>query len=229
MTHVSEYYQYLPGADSIPARLAVRQRRRMFEQFARSFGTDPGQTILDVGVTNNETYELDNFLEVLYPHKAAITAVGLEDGAHLEAKYPGLRFVRVEAGPLPFADGTFDVVHASAVIEHVGGAATQVAFLRELWRVARRGLFVTTPNRWFPIEFHTMMPLVHWLPPPLFRRLLVRLGRGFFAQEANLNLMSRGTLAAAAREAGIGDFSIVTVPLGGWPSNLLLIGKKPGA
>ncbi len=30
--------------------------------------------------------------------------------------------------------------------------------------MSRKGLFVTTPNRWFPIEFHTVLPLVHWLP-----------------------------------------------------------------
>jgi hypothetical protein len=25
-------------------------------------------------------------------------------------------------------------------------------------------VFVTTPNRWFPVELHTRLPLVHWLP-----------------------------------------------------------------
>jgi hypothetical protein len=25
-------------------------------------------------------------------------------------------------------------------------------------------VFVTTPNRWFPVEVHTKLPLVHWLP-----------------------------------------------------------------
>ena len=34
-----------------------------------------------------------------------------------------------------------------------------------------------TPNRWFPIEFHTLLPLVHWLPPEHFRKLLVLTGR----------------------------------------------------
>jgi len=33
----------------------------------------------------------------------------------------------------------------------------------EALRVAPR-VFVTTPNRWFPIELHTRAPLVHWLP-----------------------------------------------------------------
>ena len=25
-------------------------------------------------------------------------------------------------------------------------------------------MFLTTPNRWFPVEVHTRLPLVHWLP-----------------------------------------------------------------
>jgi hypothetical protein len=33
--------------------------------------------------------------------------------------------------------------------------------------VARRGFF-TTPNRWFPIELHTKIPLLHYLPWRLF-------------------------------------------------------------
>jgi hypothetical protein len=49
------------------------------------------------------------------------------------------------------------------VIEHVGGEEQQKAFVREAVRVAGR-VFVTTPNRWFPLEVHTRLPLVHWLP-----------------------------------------------------------------
>src|SRR6516225_10086148 len=223
MQHVSEYYQHLPVANSIPARLAAYQRRRMFKRFDQIFRTGSQQTIVDVGVTSNETYALDNFLEVLYPNKEQITAVGLEDGSHLERKYPGLRFVRVQSGPLPFGDNQFDVAHSSAVIEHVGSRKNQADFLRELWRVSRKGIFVTTPNRWFPIEFHTTLPLVHWLPPGVHRPIFKALGRDFFADEQNLHLLSPSTLAQTARAAGIEWFRIESVSLAAWPTNLLLV------
>ena len=29
---------------------------------------------------------------------------------------------------------------------------------------------MTTPNRWFPVEVHTRLPLVHWLPESLSHR-----------------------------------------------------------
>ena len=224
--HASEYYQYLPGANSIAARIATYQRARMFARFIDCFGAVPSHTVVDVGVTSNEVYELDNYFEMLYPHKDRITAVGLEDGVHLERKYPGLRFIRMAPGPLPFSDRSFDIAHSSAVIEHAGQRENQVAFLRELWRVSARGIFITTPNRWFPVEFHTMVPLVHWLPANTFRRLLRAIGRDFYALEANLNLMSRTDLSNAAREAGITTFRVEDVSLALWPTNLLLIGHK---
>lgn len=42
--------------------------------------------------------------------------------------------------------------------------------------VARRGIFLTTPNRSFPVEFHTQLPLVHWLLKPTHRAIFRLLG-----------------------------------------------------
>ena len=72
-----------------------------------------------------------------------------------------------------------------------------------------------------------MLPLVHWLPPDAFRALLRKTGRAFFADEQNLNLMTRGDLACSASEAGIAGANVGSVSLLGWPSNLLLRARKP--
>ena len=123
---------------------------------------------------------------------------------------------------LPFRDQAFDVVHSSAVIEHVGSLARQCAFVAECCRVARRAVFITTPNRWFPVEFHTVLPLVHWLPKEIFRALMRGTGRGFFAEEGNLNLMTVADLSRAASANKDFKYQVSNVALGGWPSNLLL-------
>jgi SAM-dependent methyltransferase len=104
-----------------------------------------------------------NFFEELYPWPERITAVGLTPGETFRARYPHVRYLQADALDLPFADGAFDVVFSNAVIEHVGGPERQAVFVHEALRVARRA-FVTTPNRWFPLELHTRLPLVHWLP-----------------------------------------------------------------
>jgi hypothetical protein len=213
-----------PG--SLPTRIAKRQRQRMFGRFLQSLSPAADTDILDVGVTDDQLHDHSNYFEAWYPYKSHVTACGLEDASFLEERYPGVRFVQADARRLPFADNSYDFVHSSAVIEHVGSHRNQATFLGELWRVARHGIFVTTPNRWFPIEFHTVLPLVHYLPPTAFRAILRGIGRDFFSDEANLNLMSRSTLADAAHLAGITTFRIESVMLLGWASNLLLIARK---
>ncbi len=208
--------------NSLPVRVAAYQRKKMFAAFLKDSRAQEHHTILDVGVTSDQSYDHSNYLVAWYPHKERITAVGLDDAGFLETVYPGVRFVRGDGRALPFPDRSFDYVHSSAVLEHVGSAARQADFVRELARVARRGIFVTTPNRWFPVEFHTVLPLVHWLPKTAFRGLLRAMGKDFFADEANLNLLTPAELKGLARDIGLKDFCVASVGLGGWPTNLLL-------
>jgi SAM-dependent methyltransferase len=212
--------------ESLADRITWRQRRKMFKRFLRSLEVQSRSTVLDVGVTSDQTYDHSNYLEAWYPDKGCITAVGIDDGSFLERLYPGITFVQADGCDLPFDDGHFDYVHSSAVIEHVGSRKRQIEFIREAWRVARKGVFITTPNRRFPVEFHTSLPLIHWLPVASYRKLLMIFGYEFFAREKNLNLLSSRSLARAARAAGVDRFQIASVCLLGLPTNLLLIARK---
>jgi SAM-dependent methyltransferase len=214
---------------SLPVRIAAWQRRRMFERFLGCFNLpDDDTSILDLGATSERTYAASNYLEAWYPRKDRITASGIDDAQFLEEMYPGIRFVQADACNLQFDDRSFDVVHAAAVIEHVGSADRQIKMISETARVANRGFFITTPNRWFPIEFHTVLPVVHWLPKRHFRTLMRATGRSFFAEESNLNLMSRSDLLAYARLACEDhfDISVVVERLALWPANLIVIGHR---
>ena len=143
--------------------VSYRERRKMFARFMELIGPSSDATVLDVGVTPDQTLPESNFFEQLYPYPQNITATSVEDASFLETKFPGLRFVRTVGRKLPFDDLAFDVVVSFAVLEHVGARALQEIFLKELFRVGRR-VFVTTPNRGFPVEMHTLLPFVHWLP-----------------------------------------------------------------
>jgi hypothetical protein len=81
-------------------------------------------------------------------------------------------------------------------------------------------------NRWIPVEFHTVLPLLHWLPPGSYRAMLRTIGKEFFASEDNLNLLSRRALARLASAAGIANACIDSVALFGWRTNLVLIARK---
>jgi hypothetical protein len=60
----------------------------------------------------------------------------------------------------------------------------------EALRVGRRA-FLTTPNRRFPIEVHTRLPFVHWLPDRASHRIYDLAGMGF---AKDLDLLSRRSL-----------------------------------
>lgn len=223
------YYYNVAGPGSLPTRVSRYQRRRMFLAFMQSMSPAPQDTVADVGVASDRQHDHSNYFEAWYSFPGKITAIGVDDASFLERAYPGLRFIRASGLALPFADASFDFVHSSAVIEHVGNFANQIRLLAEMWRVAKRGIFVTTPNRWFPIEVHTVLPFLHYLPPRQYRIILKQLGLGYFAEESNLNLMSRQTMAAAAAKAGMPAFHIAFARLLGLGSNLMLVARKHGA
>jgi hypothetical protein len=199
----------------------------MYERFVAVTQPTQYESVLDVGVTSDRSYKSSNYLESWYPHKNRIIACGLDDASFLETQYPGVRFVRANGLALPFEDESFDVVHSSAVVEHVGNASNQARFISELYRVARRAVFLTTPNRWFPVEVHTSVPLLHWLPAPAYRSILSRTSLRFFALESNLNLLSTGDLLRLCAGLDISGARVTGVRLAGWVSNLLLAIDKP--
>ncbi len=157
--------------------ISIRSRRRKLALFLELMQPDAATTVLDVGVDEVSLGDAGgqsgctthNFLEERYPWPERLTALGLHDGARFRERYPRIAYVQGDACALPFPDGSFDLVHSNAVIEHVGGRERQEAFVREALRVGRR-VFLTTPNRWFPVEVHTRLPLVHWLPDALAGR-----------------------------------------------------------
>src|SRR5438067_3509758 len=158
----------------VASRVSLRSRQQKLVRFLDLFQPGPGTTVLDVGVTDAPFGggSTDNFFEALYPWPERITAVGHTELARFEAAFPQVRAVRADGRSLPFADGEFELGFSNAVVEHVaGGREGQRQFVHELCRVARR-VFVTTPNRWFPLEVHTLLPLVHWLPAGPRQRLI---------------------------------------------------------
>jgi SAM-dependent methyltransferase len=215
-----------PRLGGFSARLALAVRRQIFQQMMQRFSPPADWPVLDVGVTSDRTAD-SNFFEAFYPHPDQITAVGLEDAFFLEQLYPGLRFVRADGRQLPFANAAFRIAFCSAVIEHVGNRAHQLQLLVEMLRVAENCI-ITTPNRWFPLEFHTLTPLLHWLPQRWFRAWLRWRGEYFFADEANLNLLGAADLLQLAhqaiKESGRKNLSVrlEAIRLLGWPSNLVL-------
>jgi SAM-dependent methyltransferase len=70
-------------------------------------------------------------------------------------------------GRLPFGNQEIDITFCVEVIEHI---RDDVEVMRDLARITKQFLVVTTPNKTFPIIHHdTSLPCCHWLPPGRLR------------------------------------------------------------
>ncbi len=102
----------------------------------------PGVRVLDIGCGEG------TFTAEIAEAGGAVVGVEVAQAAieRAQRRHPELDLRRVEIdGPLPFEDGSFELVWASEVIEHVGDTARWLSEIRRVL-VPGGGLLVTTPS-----------------------------------------------------------------------------------
>ena len=217
---VDERYYEAVSPRSPVERLMVVARDRIYDDFLRLMAPLPHETVLDVGASDVLT-DAANTLERKYPHPENITAAGLGDAAEFQARFPDVRYRQIVANAaLPFADASFDIAMSNAVLEHVGSVENQARFVAELARVAQRA-FIAVPHKYFPVEHHTGVPLLHWWPGS-FALACKAMGKTEWLDPANLILLTEAQLSAAVppgRRFSIGRTGLM---LGPFSSNLYL-------
>lgn len=223
MSDVLDYFSINSRFLKLRSIFSYRARKKIYIEFENVFGVNSDLNVLDVGVTPDTSLVESNFFEKLYPYKSKITGVSVENIDVLKKIYPEANFITIGKGKLPFENSQFDVAFSSAVIEHVGDYIDQKNFIQEIVRVSKK-FFFTTPNRWYPVEFHTMLPLIHWLPRRLHQRFLKAFGYGFLSKTENLNLLTVNKIKKMMPASC--EYYICKVKFLGLCSNLIVYGYK---
>ncbi|HUR11419.1 MAG TPA: class I SAM-dependent methyltransferase [Flavitalea sp.] len=192
--------------ERVARKISEKNRKGKYEYFLQTMKPDPATNILDVGYTDDDAYDAINFLEKNYPHKSKITALGIEEPVVFRKKHPEVKVVTYDGNIFPFENKSFDIAWSNAVIEHVGDYEKQKFFLSELLRTSKK-IFVTTPNRFFPVEVHTRLPLLHYLPKRYFDRILKAIGKKW-ATGNYMFLLREKDLKKMLKELGITRYSI---------------------
>jgi SAM-dependent methyltransferase len=152
---------YSPAHRGVLARIAEpfsrRARERRHGLYRNAMSPRPEDRIVDVGCG---TEGLAGF-----EPDADVTGLDAVD----RPSYPGRRFVRGDARALPFDDDSFEIAYSNSLVEHLN-PADRPRFADEIRRVAGR-YWVQTPNRYFPIEPHVLLPGFQFLPEGARRRL----------------------------------------------------------
>lgn len=210
---------------SLAYKISGFNRRRKWGLFWQEIKPRPEDKILDIGFSEKEYSATDNFLEKNYPYLKQVTAVGIDATIDFKKRYPQVNVVTYDGGKLPFSDSSFDICWSNAVIEHVGSKEKQILFLKEAYRVGRR-IFLTTPNRFFPVEIHTRVPLLHlFLPKKWFDAFLNLIGKKW-ATGGYMDLLSLSELKCLLQTAGIEKYKIIKNRLLFFTLDFVVIWKK---
>ena len=175
----------------ITKKATVKSRQKKYLLFISLIEPKPEETILDMGISPHFG-RVTNYLELWHPHPEQITALANDEEKKFKSfrqQFPKVRLVFGDGKNLDFSDNNFDIVFCNAVVEHVGNEREQRRFIHELIRVGKRA-FITTPNYYFPMEVHTLIPLVHYLPENMRFWIYRKLGRSFWADLDHLNLLT---------------------------------------
>ena len=108
----------------------------------------------------------------------------------------------------------------------MGSFENQLKFFSKCYRVSKYKTFITTPNRYYPIEFHTKIPFLHYLPKLYHRKILSLLGENFLSLVENLNLLSKNNFLEICKTLKIQNFRIEQIKLFGLTSHYILIIDK---
>jgi SAM-dependent methyltransferase len=96
-----------------------------------------------------------------------LNAVGIDYSKHFSSKGKAL-FLTADSCKLPFKSQSFVFCSAFSLIEHIPKECRQEFFKQVRETLKTDGFFIVQlPNRYFPIEHHSFLPLVGYLPSRL--------------------------------------------------------------
>ncbi len=163
-------------------RMRARSKRK--KQFLSNFLLCPLTKILDLGSLDgtNIAFILQGI--EIEPKNVFIADICEEAVKKGQKRYGYTPICIPESGRLPFDDCFFDIVYCSSTIEHVTipkadvwkvicrrefnlrAIQSQKKFANEIIRLGK-GYFVQTPYKWFPVESHTQLPFMAYIPRTL--------------------------------------------------------------
>ena len=206
-------------------KLLEKYRNKIYLKFLKHIPFNSKTKLIDIGTTNVDL-DHENYLIKKYPYKKCITCLSNQILSLIKKKFPQINTIRGDGRRMKLKDNRFDVVHSNATIEHVGNFNNQIKFVKEALRISKKYIFITTPNRNFFLDLHTVIPFIHWLPKKLHRLILRIIGHSFLSKEKNLNLLNSADLEKICKIIKIKNYKIDNIKVLGLKSNLILIIRK---
>ena len=217
---------YVVGLFNFTDKIVSRKRSEIVKIIRNFINFSNISSILDIGTTYDKTLKSSNF--IIYQFKdikirKSLSNQSIKDNFFNSSYKKSItKFLNHDE----ISDLSSDIVISSATIEHVGDDYNKNYMIKNITLLTKKYFIITTPNRYYPIDFHTKLPFLHWLPKKIHRKILKLLGLDFFSKEENLDLLSYNDLKNLTNDIQNFDIEIKKIKFLGLTSNLIIFGKK---
>ena len=206
--------------------IVLKKRKEMFEIIKKNINLNNVNSVLDVGTTSDNLLESSNYL--IKQLKFIKIKKSISDQKISNDNFFDITFNEsiTENLNYNFENLRSDLLVCSATIEHLGSLGDIKKGVNNIVNLSNKYFVITTPNRYHPIEFHTKIPFIHFLPKKIHRKLLMLFGHEFFSKEENLNLLSKKNLINLMGDYKNISYTINEIKLFGFVSNFIIVGTK---
>ena len=206
-------------------RIILKKRKEMIDIINKYYEDDDLIDALDIGTTNDTEYSHSNYLIKNLKNIKVFKSIS-------DQKINSTFFIRSLSKSIlekfsyeEINQYSSDLVLSNATIEHVGSSTNQLQMISNIIKLTKKNFVLITPNKYHPIEFHTQIPLIHWLPKKIHRKILFLIGLKFYSKEENLNLLTTRDLINLLNNFDTIQYEIRYINLLGLKSNYIIFGK----
>tara|TARA_B100000795_G_C22758508_1_gene422557 strand:+ start:440 stop:1105 length:666 start_codon:yes stop_codon:yes gene_type:complete len=207
-------------------RIIIKKRYEMIKLINKNLKGEVFFDALDIGTTDDMDYESSNYLIKNLEEINVFKSIS-------DQKINSIFFLKSLNKSIldnfsadEIHQYKADIVISNATIEHVGNYKNQLKMISNIVDLTKKKFIITTPNRFHPFDFHTKIPLIHWLPKKIHRKILSIFGLKYFAREENLNLLSINDLKNLLNNFELIEYKVFYIRFFGFISNYIIIGTK---
>ena len=206
-------------------KIVLKKRLEMVKIIQHQINILKIRDILDIGTTSDSENESSNIIIKNLKNLNSYKSISDQKITMQLFEKKVKKSITGNFSKKEFDDLRSDLVISNATIEHVGSKRRQKKMIANIIKLSKIMFIIITPNRFFPIDFHTKIPLIHWFPKKIHRFILKVLGLKFYAKEKNLNLLSKNDFVEIIDQKEV-SLTITDIKLFKLSSNLIVIGKK---
>jgi len=178
--------------DSITTK--VRQENfKIFKSFVSLYNKPV--KILDLGGTQ----EYWKMMEYTDPNLIQVTLINLDD---IKVTLPNFNFIKIDV--LDIKDIDCDIIFSHSMIEHLDNKEKFAKIIKD----SGKSYFIQTPNKYFPIEPHFLIPLFQFFPKWLKFWCTKIFRKELLPEVESINLLSNGDLKKLFPDATISSVKI---------------------